>query len=130
MTVATKKEWLAEGWKAVQETPYKHDRWVFVPRIIVAMLILVAGLALYAGNVFAEAAFQGTGQGVTITVFNEPCKLDAVTNLPFRATWEENGKVTEGCVAPRPDAGVVVGYFADKTIALMPIQMFKRLIGA
>lgn len=127
--VTTKKEWLRQGWQAVQEAPYKHDRWVFVPRLV-AILVVVAGLALWAGNVFAEAAFQGQGQGVTITVFNEPCKLDAVTNLPFRATWEENGKVTEGCVAPRPDAGVVVGYFSDKTIALMPIQMFKRLVGA
>jgi hypothetical protein len=127
--VATKKEWLAQGWEAVQEAPYKHDRWVFVPRIIVVLLL---GLALAAAtyNAYAEAVFQGQGQGVTITVYNEPCKLTDVTNLPYRATWEENGKVTEGCIAPRPDAGVVVGYFADKTVALMPLQMFKKLVSA
>lgn len=96
---------------------------------VLAVILFFAGV----GAVFkahAEAVFAGEGQGVKIVVYDEPCKLTEVSNLPYRATWEENGKVTEGCIAPRPDAGVAVGYFADKTVALMPLQMFKRLVGA
>lgn len=123
--VATKKEFL----QSLREEPAKHDRLVITNKIIFVILV---GLFLAAAisPAFAEAVFQGQGQGVTITVYNEPCKLTDVTNLPYRATWEENGKVTEGCIAPRPDAGVVVGYFADKTVALMPLQMFKKLVSA
>ncbi len=97
---------------------------------VLAVILFFAGIGAVIDKAHAEAVFQGVGQGVTITIYNEPCKLEAVSNLPFRATWEENGKVTEGCIAPRPDAGLVVGYFADKAVALMPIDMFKRLTGA
>lgn len=86
MTVATKKEWLAEGWQAVQENSYKHDRWVIVPRVLAA-LIVVAGLALWAGHAFADpiaVASAGNGQ-VVITVYSEDCQLtDVVANLPSR----------------------------------------------
>ena len=123
MSVATKEEWLEQGREAV-----KYDRLVIVNKIIFAITVgflLAAAIA----PAFAEPLFRGEGQGVVITLFNEPCRLDAVTNLPYRITWEEKGKTVEGCFAPREDAGVVVGYFADKTVALMPVQMFVKVTG-
>ena len=121
---ATKAEFFA----SLREEPAKHDRLVIANKVLFALVVGLF-LAMAMAPVFAEPVFQGQGQGVTITIYNEPCKLEAVSNLPFRATWEEKGKVTEGCIAPRPEVGVVVGYFADRSIALMPIEMFQRLTG-
>lgn len=65
-----------------------------------------------------------THEGISVTLYNEPCDLPAVTNLPYRAIWQEKGKTTEGCFGVYPEAGAVVAYFDDKTVALMPMQAF------
>ncbi len=99
MTVATKKEWLAEGWKAVQEPSYKHDRAVYVPRIVAAILILAVGLALYAGNVFAVdphmVGILDVGKGGSVAITDLPCPdpvaglVASKVNAQFRDGWHE-----------------------------------------
>lgn len=69
-----------------------------------------------------------TQDGQKIVLTDEECRLDAVKNLKHRATWTENGKVYEGCYGVHP-AGVVLGYFADKTVVMIPVQTFTQVIG-
>jgi hypothetical protein len=67
---------------------------------------------------------------VRIELFDEPCALkDSVSNLPYRATWTEKGKVYQGCFVPHPNAGIVMAYFDDKTVAAIPIDAFKKVVG-
>ena len=129
MTVATKKEWLAQGWKAVQEEPYKYDRWVIVPRLVallVGTIMLVAGMT-YA---YAEPIVMASNGKVTITVYSEPCSFpDHVTNLPIRATWNEGGKVIEGCAGRDAENGIAVFWFSDKTVFTLSLSAFVKVTG-
>ena len=94
-------------------------------RVLAALFLLV-----YFVPANGEGVFQAEpGNGVRVVLHNEPCKLKEVVNLPFRATWHEAGKEIEGCFGPRPDAGIVVFYFADKTVGIAPIDAFKRITG-
>ena len=69
------------------------------------------------------------GEGVTVTLHDEPCKLTAVVDLPSRATWTEGGATLEGCYGVH-SAGPVVLYFTDRSIALLPRSAFIPLSGA
>lgn len=97
---------------------------------ILILLVLGALLLAYIVSVHADPAFKAVAEnGVTIILYDEPCKLtEEVTNLPRRATWDENGKVNEGCW--RYTNGTVVAYFDDKTVAAIPAQVFERVTGA
>ena len=86
-------------------------------------------LVLFCLPAQAVPIFAADEGGVRIVLTDEPCQLKTVSNLPLRATWEEKGKVYEGCWAPRPDMGVVVGYFSDLTAVALPIPMFKKVQG-
>ena len=85
--------------------------------------------ALYAGRVYAEGApFQAIAGKVTITVYDQPCThVDQITNLPNRATWQEDGKVFDGCVGVISELGVAMFWFNDRTIAVVPLQMFHKV---
>lgn len=90
---------------------------------IVLCVIAIPGLVL-------AQAYQVTEGGVTISLYQEPCRLkEAVTNLPYRAVWTEGGKDVEGCFAIRAEAGIVVFYFADKTVGIAPAKAFSRVTG-
>src|SRR4051812_23975857 len=42
----------------------------------------------------AEPRLRAEQGGVVITLYDEPCELkDQIANLPYKATWEEKGKV-------------------------------------
>ena len=77
----------------------------------------------------APMAQTVTEDGAKIVLTDEDCKLEAVKNLKHRATWTEKGKVYEGCYGVHP-AGVMLGYFADKTVVLIPLQVFTKVSGA
>lgn len=95
------------------------------------LIALVIACLLYAVKAKADPVFQATAQeGVRVVLHNDKCTLDAVTNLPYKATWEEKGKTFQGCWGPRPDMGVVVAYFDDRTAVAIPLQAFSRLQGA
>lgn len=94
------------------------------------LLLIALGLFFWASNAKAEAIYEANASGVKVTIYSEPCALkDQITNLSGRATWEENGKVNEGCVAFRPDIGLLLFWFDDKTVTVIPAGAFKRVIG-
>jgi hypothetical protein len=93
----------------------------------VACLVVLGGVATGA---YATPLFQAEAEGVKIVVYDEPCKIDAVANLKYRATWHEKGKVFEGCVGGHPQFPIVMGYFADKTVVVLPAEMFVKVTGA
>lgn len=108
---------------------------VIIPWFVWAVVIgLCLAGALWSGKAIAEPmakASVNNGQ-VVITIYTEDCTLkNVVTNLPKRATWVEGGKTYEGCAGVQPDAGVAMFYFSgDKTVAVVPLQIFARVIGA
>lgn len=105
------------------------NRPIIVPLIvwlaIIACLIFFLGFALPAR---AEAILHAqSADGVTITLHDDPCRLEAVTNLPYRATWEEGGAKHEGCWAPHPHAKAVASYWSDRTVATIPFSLLRKV---
>ena len=94
---------------------------------------MLAALALIAFMVFSFSPYAATvaeadGGDVKITLTDEPCALMAmVSNLRNRATWTEAGKVTEGCWAT--GRGLVMLFFADRSVVTVPAQAFHRVSG-
>lgn len=95
---------------------------------IVLVLAIIAFLILLPLKAHAEPLFQTSDDSVTITLHSEPCAIKAVTNLPRRATWQEKGKVIEGCWQI---FGNVVGFYFldDKTVGVAPAGVFKKVSG-
>lgn len=93
------------------------------------LLALLAGLLLlvHFSFVYGEPVYETSQGNVRLVAYNEPCKLEAVKNLAYRAVWFEGGKEIEGCIGARDDLGVAVAYFADKTIAVIPLYAFRRV---
>jgi hypothetical protein len=88
----------------------------------------LAGILFFvATSVYGESVMQLNDGDVQIVLHDTPCKLKEVVNLPRKAVWMEKGKTFEGCWGVRPDVGVVVFYFDDKTVGLAPMQAFKRI---
>jgi hypothetical protein len=77
----------------------------------------------------AEPVFQAGDGKTTVVLYNDPCAEPAVTNLPHRATWTEGPKVIEGCWVLAANIGLVVTYFADKTVVLIPAEGFRKVQG-
>lgn len=72
----------------------------------------------------AEPIAYATRDGITVTLHSEPCTVQGIKNLANRATWDENGKRTEGCAGM---FGPVVGfYFEDQTMAVVSVELFQR----
>lgn len=110
---------------------YFHDfpqlpRLTVIPWLIWALLILTV---IWATNAYAGPILKGEAEGITVTIYEEACQLKEVTNLPKRATWTEKGKTFEGCVGAHPQFPILMGYFSDKTMVVLPVQMFTRVSG-
>ena len=80
-------------------------------------------------NVHSKNMAQANVQNVRIVLTDEACSLKEVTNLPYRATWTQDGKTIEGCVGAF-GGGFLAFYFADKTVAIVPSRVFVPLTGA
>lgn len=92
------------------------------------LLSAVLFLAAFASN---SATYQAEGDGVKVVVYgDDKCKLNQVTNLPWRATWTEKGNTTEGCAGMDQRVGLVVFYWNDKTVVVIPTSNFVRVQGA
>lgn len=77
----------------------------------------------------SEPMFQTVSpDGIVITLHSEKCDLKEIVNLPKRATWQEKAKSYEGCWGLNP-LGVVMFYFTDKTIAVVPAEAFQKVTG-
>lgn len=95
-------------------------------KIIVAVFVAFALVAPAPAH--AEAVYAAEADGAILVLHKEKCTLPAVVNLPFRAEWVEGEKVIEGCWSPpHPEVGVVMTYFADKTVIAIPVQLFERV---
>lgn len=109
----------------------KQERATLAQRLIAVLgvlcFIVLVGIApnAYAGPV----AQTVTEDGAKIVLTDDPCKMKEVSNLKYRATWTEKGKVFEGCYAVHP-YGVIVTYFSDGAVALMPMDAFTKVSGA
>lgn len=107
---------------AVSEDPVKYAMRVLI------CLALALFFALVVRNAHAGPIMQGSGEGHVITLTDEPCKLEAIANLPGRATWSEpSGKVWEACYGRFGNA--VVFYCSDRTIQILPQNGFRPVVG-
>jgi hypothetical protein len=92
-------------------------------------LIVFVVLAGWYSFARADAVAVANIEGVKITLFNEKCELKEVSNLPYKATWVEDGRTYKGCWAA--NQGFVVGFFVDdKSVAVMPMRIFQKVTGA
>lgn len=91
---------------------------------IARLLITLLAFTSFAPLARAEALAQASAGGVSIMLYSDSCALPAVTNLRSRATWTEGGATIEGCWGGDPNSGVVLTYFADKTVVAIPIRAF------
>lgn len=91
------------------------------------LAVLVLAIIFLVHNVKAAPVAEAGGDGVIVQLTDELCTLSAVTNLKGRATWTERGVVTEGCWANAN--GLVMFYFADRTVVAIPAQAFQRVTG-
>jgi hypothetical protein len=66
-------------------------------------------------------------EGVTITLTDEPCALAAVSNLKYRAIWSEPGTRFDGCFGV--SGPVVILYFDDRTVVVLPVRAFSLAQG-
>lgn len=89
--------------------------------LVFCILCLIALLVL-ATKAHADPRFQVVAEGARVVLHDDKCAVAAVANLPYKATWEEKGKVFQGCWGARPDAGVVMFYFDDKSVGIIPIS--------
>lgn len=103
-----------------------------IPWVIWAVVvgIAIAGV-VYSAKALAEPMYRTEQGGVVITLHSEKCALPEVSNLPNRATWEENGKTYEGCFGVQPAMRAVMLYFVtDRTVAVAPASIFTKVSGA
>ena len=103
-----------------------NDPWFYGLRLTVLFLLLVLALS-WCGAAGAEPIARAEKDGVTITLFTEPCKLTSVKNLEYRSTWTEKGKTFEGCFTIQ--GGIVVFFWSDLTVGLASGQAFAPLTG-
>lgn len=117
-------EWF-EG-RSVDERGMERRYWLRVGTLLAIAVALV--MIFWPMQASADPLFQAkTPEGVVITIHNDKCALPEVENLPTRITWDEKGKITEGCYGIKH--GIVIFYFADKTVGIIPAQIFERVIG-
>lgn len=102
-----------------------HETVFPLPVWFVVLATLLFGL--WPSVVFSEPLYQTQAEGAVITLHSEKCQLKEVTNLPHRITWEEKGKVTEGCFGHKQ--GIVIFYFLDRTVGIIPAQIFEKVVG-
>ena len=111
--------------------PRKQERMTLRERVVfwfgMACLVLLVGLAT---NAYADPRYQVVADGARVVLHDDKCAVSAVTNLPYKATREEKGQVFQGCWGARPDAGIVMFYFDDKTVGIIPMQELTPVVGA
>ena len=115
----------------MQDAEAKYER-CYIRRVVmlgIGAIVLGAGLLGFCSQANAEPIYKASAEGTTITLHTADCKMPAVKNLPKRAVWEEGGVKTEGCYGPHPQFPVVVFYFSDRTVVIVPVQLFQRVTG-
>jgi hypothetical protein len=98
-------------------------------RIAVLALFLVF-VVLYVTQAHADViAIADTGS-VKIILHDSPCELkEVVSNLPQKAEWLEGGRTFKGCWNGHPGGFIVTYWLEDKTVGIVPINVFKKANG-
>lgn len=103
-------------------------RLTILPWLVWALFIVTV---VWATKAYSDPRLQAVDDGVRVILYDDKCELeDQITNLPYKAVWEEKGKTYRGCWGPRPDMRVMVAYFEDKTIGVIPMGALTRVSGA
>ena len=78
----------------------------------------------------AEPTYRAVMPGVVVTLHSEDCTLTSiVSNLPKRATWQENGLTYEGCFGFVEPMRLLIFYFReDKSVAPIPAGLFVKVV--
>lgn len=84
--------------------------------------LLILSLLVAAPVVAAPVGVAPVEGGSAVIFHDDACKLKV--QLPYRVVWQERGKATEGCYGVHP-FGIIVAYFEDGSIALIPPQLVK-----
>ena|SRR5688572_20475 len=106
-----------------------NERKTVFPLPVWFVLIVTLLFGCWPNRLNAEPMFQtSTPDGTVITIHSEKCEMKEVVNLPKRATWREGAKTYEGCWGLSP-MGVVMFYFSDKTVAIVPAEVFQKVTG-
>lgn len=92
---------------------------------MIAKLVIAAALILFPSVAYAAPVAVMDRDGIGITLFDEPCKFTHIVNYKYRATWSEDGKTFEGCFGLNTASRVIVAYFDDKSIAVVPMSFFR-----
>lgn len=96
-------------------------------KVLTAIVIgALLALIIYISDARAGPLYQASEGSVRVTLYSEECTLPAIMNLPYRAEWVENDKAVQGCWALHP-AGVIVGYFADRTVVIFAASAFQKV---
>jgi len=104
----------------------KEERFYLVSWLTRVMVLIVALLIAVTWSTGALAApiYRAEAEGVVIILTDEDCKLPEVSNLKKRAVWKEGGQSFEGCWGSHPAFPLVVTYFSDRTVVVVPLEMF------
>jgi hypothetical protein len=85
----------------------------------------IALLALAAGPAFAAPIGVAVHGGNVITFYDEPCTVAGVKNLTQRVVWLAGAVKTEGCFGIPNGYEIILAYFADQEIAVIPLAAVK-----
>lgn len=92
--------------------------------------VVIAAVVVWATQAYADPIYEAAEDGVRVTLHNSPCELKEVSNLKYKATWEEKGKIYQGCWGARTDIGQVMFYFDDGSVGLIPVNALQPVRGA
>jgi hypothetical protein len=92
-------------------------------RLVIFWFPLLVALVLLVSVSHAKPVAHLSEQGLQVTLYDEPCKLDV--KLQYRVVWKDKEKTYEGCWGVMQ--GIVVAMFDDKSIALFPGQAFRAM---
>ena len=94
-------------------------------------ILLFVLLSIVSITVSAEKIGIATAPGITVSFYNEPCRLEnKVGNLPLRAVWIDKVKTLEGCFGSFEDSNTISVYFEDTRVLVIPansIQLVKEI---
>jgi hypothetical protein len=104
---------------------FRHLVYLLVVLVVATALFILA----FPPKAHASSLFGIDLNGIKIVLTDEPCRLSAVYNLPYRGTWTEKGKTSEGCWAVHPEVPFIISYWDDRTVAILPTVAVHPLTG-
>jgi len=74
----------------------------------------------------AKPIAQVSQGNVRVIFTDEPCALQGVSNLKFRGIWLQDGKTFEGCWQSHQQFAIVITYWEDLTIGIIPLEAVSK----